>query len=68
MSAPHPFCLVTVVITPLDVDGRPDHRSTVTLSGTGGPIEVEADHVMIRWRPDRATGTRFTIAGSREWI
>jgi hypothetical protein len=52
----------------LDVDGRPDHRSTVTLSGTGGPIEVEADHVMIRWRPDRKTGTRFTIAGSREWI
>ncbi len=68
MSAPHPFCAVVVTLIPLDADGRPQPIAPLTLSGTGGPIEIEADHVMIRWRPDRETGTRFTIAGSREWI
>jgi hypothetical protein len=64
----HPYCAVVVTLIPLDSQGKPDHRSVVTLSGTGGPIEIEADHAMIRWVQDRETGTRFTIAGSREWI
>ncbi len=64
----HPYCAVVVTLIPLDAQGRPCLHSTVTLSGVGGPIEIETDHVMIRWRPDRETGTRFSVQGIRERI
>jgi hypothetical protein len=67
VSAPHPYCAVVVTLIPLDAQGKPQHRSVVTLSGIGG-IEIEAEHAMIRWRADAETGTRFSVAGSREWV
>ena len=66
-SDAHPYCAVVVTIVPLDAEGRPDLRGTVTVSGVGGPIGIEPGEITIEWQPDRH-GTRCTISGSREWI
>jgi len=63
-SGTHPYCAVTVVLVPLDPDGKPQMERTVTLSGVAGPIVTDQEEVMIRWRPDDETGVRFTLTGS----
>jgi len=67
-SGTHPYAAVTVVLVPLDPDGKPQVEHTVTLTGVGGPIITDDQEVMIRWRPDRETGTRFTVNGVREQL
>ena len=67
MTEPHPFCAVTVVVVPLDEDGRPVASRTTTVIGIAGVL-VSAEDVTVTWRPDRETGTRFTLCGWRESI
>jgi hypothetical protein len=63
----HPYCTVTVVIVPIDEDGKPQAAQTVTLSGTAG-IFIDSEEAMIKWRPDPETGTAFTLTGSATQI
>jgi hypothetical protein len=59
----HPHCAVTVVVIPLDAEGRPRAENTVTLAGIAATISIDPDELRVRWREDRATGLKFTIAG-----
>jgi hypothetical protein len=67
MSRPHPFAAVTIVVVPLDEDGRPVPSQTVTVVGIGG-VQLEADDALIKWRLDRVADRRFTVIGLTEWI
>jgi hypothetical protein len=67
MSQPHPYCAVTVVVVPLDGEGRPVTSHTTTLIGIAGVL-AEAEEVLVSWLPDRETGTRFTVCGRLESI
>ena len=67
MSPLHPYCTVTVVLVPLDEDGKPLPAQTVTLSGTAG-IFIDSEEAMIKWRSDPETGAAFTLTGSAAWV
>jgi hypothetical protein len=67
MSRPHPFAAVTIVVVPLDEDGRPVPSQTVTVVGIGG-VQLEDDDALIKWRLDRVADRRFTVIGLTEWI
>ncbi len=67
MSRPHPFAAITIVVVPLDEEGKPLPAQTVTVVGIGG-VQLEAEDALVKWRPDRVTGTRFTLVGWKEFI
>lgn len=67
MSAPHPYAAITVVVVPLDEEGRPVPSKTVTVVGIGG-VQLEAEDALIKWQMDWAADRRFTVIGLTEWI
>jgi len=67
VSQPHPYAAITIVVVPLDENGRPVPSRTVTVVGTGG-VQLEAEDALVKWQPDRVTGTRFTLVGWKEFI
>jgi hypothetical protein len=67
VSQPHPYAAITIVVVPLDENGRPVPSRTVTVVGTGG-VQLEAEDALIKWRLDRMADRRFTVIGLTEWI